>query len=134
MASARRRAGVRAPSSAPARPTRLPGATSPVTETSFGYHIIPAPRGARGTSPRPTRSASPGAHALRDARAAELIEATARATLTRIAGGAEIDTVTATSGAASLRDFYGGGIPATVTLLGGVTLAAAERSDLDPLR
>jgi parvulin-like peptidyl-prolyl isomerase len=108
------------------------GGISPVTETSFGYHIIQLLGVREGDVPEAEAKRDLARTLFRDAKAAELVEAAARGALTRIAGGAEIDTVARELRAAALRDFFRGEVPATVTLAGGVTLAPVERSDLDP--
>ena len=106
-------------------------AYSEPVETQYGLHIIQVTGTREGDVAETAAKADIARTLYREARAAELNAEASRAALTRIRGGADLTTVAREIREAALREFYRGEVPAPVVLPGNVTLAPAERSDLD---
>lgn len=107
------------------------GQTSPVTETSYGVHIIQLLGTREGDVSEADGKRELARTLYREAFAEEQARAAAQAALGRVRGGADIATVGREVKEAATREFYRGEVPAAQTLAGGVTLAPVERSELE---
>lgn len=108
-----------------------PGATSPVTETHFGYHIIQLLGVREGDVSEADGKRDLARTLYRESRAAELAQAAADDAQHRITAGQTLDDVARAVHATALHDFYRGDVPAPVTLPGGATLSPVAHTDLD---
>lgn len=108
-----------------------PNGISPVVETQYGYHIIQLLGVREGDVSEADARAEIARTLYREARAAELVQAAARAAQERLAHGDAIDTVSRELKAAALGEFYRGAVPEAQPLANGISLAPVVRTDLD---
>lgn len=106
-------------------------ALSEPVETQYGFHIIQVTGAREGDVPEADAKRDIARTLYREARATELIAEAARAALARVRGGADLTTVARELHDAALREFYRGEVPAAQTLANNVTLAPADRSELE---
>ena len=104
---------------------------SPVTETPFGAHIIQLLAFREGDVPEAEAKRDIARTLFRETRGAELAREAARTTLERMRSATNFDELNTQLHAAALRDFFRGEVPAPIALPNNVSLAPAERADLD---
>ncbi len=104
---------------------------SPVVETPFGAHIVQLLAFREGDVPEVDAKSDIARTLFREARGAELAREAARTTLERMRSATNFDEVNTQIRATALREFYRGEVPAPIALANGISLAPAERTDLD---
>lgn len=107
-----------------------PGQTSPVTETTYGVHVIQLLGVRQGDVSEADGKRDLARTLYREAFAEEQSRTAAQAALARLRTGANLETVARELNATALRDFYRGELPTTQTLAGGVTLSPVTRDNL----